>query len=682
MQCQNCGGKLVIRSAKYLGKTVACPRCNKAVRVPLSFDEATPEKLQADSQDLTSVDIEALQRTAPPASIPAGEQTTSSFDDDDFDGVEAALAAASTFTPEPEPSDLFGDLTDDSGSEPEHAQVDDSFPQGEPLGRSVPPVSHDRKLYMWGAVAVGICLLSMTLLYIFLLTMKKTPQVAQVEQKPAQPAIAEENAAKEQPPAANAQEKPPVTAEPVTPPVTEIANDANPVNDVIGPAEPVVPRDQGAKILFQPKADDPANIAAQEPAAPEPSAELPEGLRDLAKLFDPGSLQTMQEAKVLKPDEVDGGAGYAEQSEIAVLYHPDPSPLPNWEDIRGTNVLAIEFTDKPLLEVLTTLESIFGAPCAWDVGSLALQPIDFEKRVTKKYENTNLESIYTDLLADYGLVLNPQPEGLPRIEASKELAAEVQLDIAIADLDGDVTGDAWLSFFQGLFPDAKDQLSLQNDRIVFGEGMTLKQRRQIANLAWQIQHAKRPNATGGKQLTALQSQELATTYDALRKPGEIAYARRSPATMALTQAAQEMDLPLMIDWNECWNYGLTPFENTSLLTKNRNFSQVSRFVLDEYALTIIIDPLGRLVLTTPPAQREMIQYRVVSMTDPVTVATLKQSLLPLWPKGADGKSTLLVQALPSKDPKPSLAVIRICAPSLANLIDTGVLSALNLQVPD
>jgi hypothetical protein len=671
----------------------------------LSFgSDTSTDAPVADSQALTSVDIEALQSAIPQSPVPAAEQTTNSFEDDDFDGVEAALAAASSFSPEHDQSDPFSELPRESDADLEAALQNAAVSSEQATqGRQPPAASAQRKLYLLGGLAASICLMSVVLLFLFLRTMRTEPQIVQADPKLAAPADvvgnqAADNAANNAAVPANPQadqtakatepndggtDTPPV-ADPSSVTETGTATEKDKITDASQtvtpvPEPPADSAEERLKILLQPKIELPANPTEQ-PDAPPVSDDVPEELKKYGKLFDFGQ-QTLPDAKILPPDEVDGVDAIAEQSEIGVLYHPDPAPLPNWEDLKGTPVVALDIPELPLLEVLTTLESIYGAPCSWDVNAVALQPIDFEKRVTKKYRNTTLEAVYLELLNDYGLTLNARPEALPRIVPSKESMAQVPGDIAISDFGGNANGDAWLTFFQDLFVDAKDQMSLEGDRIVFGDAMTLTVRHQIAELATQIQRVIQASGTGGQQLTALQSNELGATVQALQKVGKVAFARRTTAALALTQAAQEVDLPLMIDWDACWQHGLTPHVDTAFLTRNRTFAQISRFVVDEYALAVVIDPLGRLVLTTPPAQRQMVQYRVVSMPDSTTVDTLRKSLLPLWLKGADGKSKLQIQMLPG-DQKPTFAVVRICAPALTQLNDSSLLGALNVELPN
>ncbi len=107
------------------------------------------------------------------------------------------------------------------------------------------------------------------------------------------------------------------------------------------------------------------------------------------------------------------------------------------------------------------------------------------------------------------------------------------------------------------------------------------------------------------------------------------------------------------------------------ITKNRKLSQVSKFLLAEHSLTLVVDTMGRLVLTTPEVQRSMVQYHVLGIPEGADVAEIRQSLLRFSPVDRNGRSSLLIVSPPGEFAARHL-VARICAPSVAQLSDEAV----------
>ncbi len=176
-----------------------------------------------------------------------------------------------------------------------------------------------------------------------------------------------------------------------------------------------VDKDDPLKILLQPNANPGDAALANGSATPEVeiSRDVPEELRKFAGVFDPGAMSFLPETKILAPNEVDGGEAAAEQVDATSLYHPDPVPLPVWEEVKHTPIPSLKIPNLSLLEVLGTLESIFGVPCDWDVNAVSFVAIEWDRTITKQYQQVTLEHVYLDILAEYGLTLNAQPNDLP-----------------------------------------------------------------------------------------------------------------------------------------------------------------------------------------------------------------------------------------------------------------------------
>ncbi len=718
--CSSCGGKLVIRSEKLLGQVVTCPRCKQFVQIPQAIQSDAVEAAPLDSQALTSVDLDAANPLHPNPSDQGSLPQSQAFTKE-FEGVEAALASTASFRSidlrSSESSEL--DLNIDSNV---------SVPNPRQVWQSTS--SQNRQFYFLAGLAACVCVVSVGLLILFLSSFAKDNDTS-VELAQAEPARAESDIPKpnDQASEVSAENQPADTKLDPTA-ISESSEDANPskeTNEVVMEGDANTTDDMAEEIpsaiesLLQSAGVENAEITStsnndtnssadevaknnpldlllnpersEKPTPPaadggnsaevEISPEIPEGFRDLAPVFDLGAGTTLPDAKILPAEEVDGGAAAAMQVDAASLYHPDPKPLPIWDELKHTKVISLEIPNLPFLEALNTVESIYGIPCDWDLEALRSCDVDLRTRVTHQFKDTTLEQVYSDLLNGVGLKLSAQSNQLPEIVPQNLDGLGLQQEIDLTPLITETaTPELWLSTLIQLVAEADQKVSLNGQIIKFSADLPLKYRLELFDIVQEVSDAAKARLPSVPETVSVDNNgsELQTVFTLLNRKGTESFARRRPVALMLSKLAHDIELPLIVDWSECWNHGLVPTTSMVSLPKNRTLAQMSKFVLAEHSLVLIVDAHRRLVLTTSEVQHAIHSYQVIRLPESADLKTIRQTLVRLTPLSSSGRSEL--QIVPMPGALDSMAIVKICAPSIEQLSNDSLAAALGLNVTD
>jgi hypothetical protein len=682
VQCSKCRGKIAIRSDKLLGQSIACPRCQQPIQIP-TLDAIDPsQRLPVDSQALTNADLEGVvASTVSPPIQTSGAITR------DFDDVDALLAAGSEqnrFSNEELQTSAVESPINDS-----NLQVDELATPG-PSHTWQNPTAQKRQIKMLIAFASIIFLLSATILVLFLSSRDANePIVAQ--NNDANPTDSEVEVPNDNQPKADNPSVPTVVPEAV------VAPNANPTPNAIDTTNPnptidnTVPVDPTNQPLVTPPAalELPAEIDpiksilnnAEASAIPTTEAtddnisdEMPDWMKQFAPIL--GDDVAMPDTTSIDPNEVDGGNATAEVIDIETLYHPAPSKLPVWDEVRSTPIIKLSIPELPLLEIVTTLESMYGVPIDWDLSTLSNVTFDTAKTYSGSFENTTLEKVYDEVLAAFEYTYTVSADGF--VTAVPKVLPDVITSIDIATLEpSSAKPEAWLTFFQRMFPEFASELSINANAIQLSDAVPVESKLEVARLVMILQDTS--IGLTDQQPVSMQRDPLIEIFSRMQRSGTKTFAEKRSVTSILYRSARDVDLTLLIDWDQCWAHGLTPQDATAAITSNRNLSQIFRFGTDKFALTTIVDPQGRLVLTTPDVQRKTIRFSVIELPAGTDLGQFRTLMLSLSPTDAQGKSTLRIIPLPSTDPT-TRYVVRTCAPSMAQMFDDRFQSALNLPV--
>ena len=771
--CTNCGGKLVIRSDKYLGKILPCPRCQNLVTIPATLPEESqtaPPILTAtaklkretppvDSQAMTAMDLPAPKLAADLGDLPASSKPsveysqalTNSFDLEHLPelehlsagGNEASLARQQMF----DAIDEFAESSEVAAHDIESvSQAAEALQPPSPAAAWDYSQSRRRQMKLLVGLAVVVSLFSVGLLTLFIRSVRvtQTPPTDTIENpkdsqstKLDQP-ILDKTAIPPNDPKAVVQtdvalpEKQPIESNDTTAAAsndtgkaiesnqTEIAETKRAEPAVETEASTVTP---SAKSNEVPSLEDPLMAFLRDTtpqlnldgsndgnkkfdAVPEEaiSAMVPDALRKYAPLFDFGSQAMQSDAELMDPSKVDGGEVSAEPLEVSVYYHPEAAKIPNWEELSQSKIPRLKFVDQPLLEVLYTLESIHGVGFDWDIDTISHLDLDLAKKTSLDVKDSTLAVVMQQLLKPYHLKLQASAEQLPQIVLANDfnlphLPEAIELQFW---LDEKATAQSWLQFFQDLFPRVSAQFTLDGDRLILPQDLNQQEADVLYDLIAQL------NSQVGRETSEIESKpkgELVTqltnkvqpdstsdplglmssTIAALQDTGDTMAVERRPVGLVLHRAAAEVGLSILIDWDHVWRHGLTPQTTTVLLTKNRTLAQTTRFILDQYALEIVVDAKGRLILTTPETQRQSFRYLMLASPAEEPLLTLRKKLASLAPASENGRSALRVIELPKdfRDAKKEvMSVAKLCPPAIGQLTQTSLIDLLesSLQV--
>jgi len=697
--CPNCHGKLVVRSELLLGQTVVCPRCKSDVSLPtLASMSNSSEKspVSYDSSAITRVDDGQLaQRIAEEIS------TKESLLDVDGQAFESAIQAFRPHENSDSTSSASASRSDDRMLDQPLAL--ETLPHDDhPITASlndwnVPETRRKRQILLVVMAGLGATILALAGLFAFLSLAAKDASVAQVppaiESPQADPAIPANDSVPPQDQksdgrndtkevsdtaASDPLQNPPKVVDgsddgkqlPDSSQIPDSLTEAMQTKDIANliPDARIVPTDQQ-------KSKDANNQEMFD------SLDMPESMKRFSQVFDPGSLSLLPDS--FGKELNNGGDGGAEKIDIEMLYHPAAVVYPNWEKTQEFVIPRLATKDTfPLSELLIILGQLSNCGLGWDYESTRLSNLDTDTPVSISVEAMSMGEIVAKLCDEHRLALAFDSQGQPLLRPIPAWIKEgLPSDWSISDLATDATSlEEWNRILEVFFPSIGDRWKFQGDTLQWSDASTPIQQATVAAFLDQARTAFSLKAKSTLPASLLDPRlGLETSHVSLSKQGASIIEQAMSLPQLLDRAARDVGMKLVFDWKSVSAHGLSHAKSATHLLRGRNFPEVARWGLDEFALVAVVDGSDTVVITTLPQQRRMWRTLFLKLDAGKTVESVRESLRLLSPTDEQGRSTLLVSALPKLGEAPDAwVVVRICAPNVEQLQSRAVRDSLQL----
>ena len=358
-------------------------------------------------------------------------------------------------------------------------------------------------------------------------------------------------------------------------------------------------------------------------------------------------------------------------------FHRAPAAIPSWEQ-KSKNAFAFNsfrVKDISLLRCIDMFGRYTGVGITVDWESCRIADIDLRKRVDIDVANQSIAEMMAQLVKENGLTWSLDPSGLPMISAPKAaMDAKVQLDWSIAGLfpaGSESQGCESLLRLWGY----DDVCKLAGNKLEWSEQATAVERANLAASLFLLAKLRDQTWNQRSESNLIFSPDLwnksASGFERRIKPNVIAMEKR-PITDLLMTAATETQLNLVVDWRNVWTHGMTPNDTAATVLGGRNFPQVAKRFLIEYALEMMPISEDTVLLTTREARRK--QFRVVPLRLPKNfkIDDLKQSLRALAPVVEEQSKFRIIPVPGTED----LFFARICTPRVDQLNDPDTMVGL------
>ncbi len=458
IRCQQCQGKLVIRTPELLGKSVVCPRCQSIVQVPLAPGESSPSAWASgnnailppsfDSTAVTKVqdaivpqknEIEQSkdskkENSAGNESIPllTSDQHLQSNEGVgflDWEDLPEELLSAPILEdlPYSDPSvDLSTHSIGHRATDALGNRIADGLTASRPLQPTSdwvsPSTARTRLILLVGTTALTASIVAIVLFMMFLRSFTSTDAENALNPAPGAVAAPEpgENVANGQAiaDANNAAVPQESDSKRDEQELKDSAAKESMMNNLVNEpnAKPNVAPEPGEITPTTPSSSDPLipdtvapdlklGMSAQnrsaiaEPAKPpveEVNMVPPAGLAQFAPVFELGSTGFSSDAATLEPTtpEFNGGGGIVD---IGLLTHPAAIVPESWENVRSTPILKLRVDQKPLSQVLLLLGQLSNSGLGWDIPLLHFSSVDVLQKVDLDAANSTVEAELTNL---------------------------------------------------------------------------------------------------------------------------------------------------------------------------------------------------------------------------------------------------------------------------------------------
>ncbi len=414
------------------------------------------------------------------------------------------------------------------------------------------------------------------------------------------------------------------------------------------------------------------NVAAN--ATPEQSADLPESMRRLSKLFDDGSMALLPDAfSTTAKNETP-----RERINVESLYHPNPVELPNADWIREKKLTRFVANEQPLNRLLVLLGQIAGGPIGWDSNHLRYSGAEPDLKLSIEIVNQDIYASIEPPLKAKKLGLFTDSSGVISLRANNTVIEEkLPTDWLIDDLVGESgSPDAWRSLLIAYFPSIASRWSLDKSKIIWTDEASPFEKATLAAFVDQIRNAaglpiksKLPTAVIDP-LFGLKELDQKLLVKGTRVIGE-----PMSTSQLLDLAARDVGLELVFDWSALYAHGFSHAADDTILLQGRTWPEIVRFTLDKFSLVAVADGPQRIQLTTLPNQRQIWQTILIESPADESIEKITERFRRLSPSDSDGRSVLLVQPLPpiaNAKTNGRLVAIRICPPSTEQLRDNAI----------
>lgn len=537
IRCQQCQGKLVIRTPELLGKSVVCPRCQSIVQVPLASAEPSPSAWASGNKPILPPSFDSTAVTKVQEAITPPREGVGFLDWEDL--PDELLSA-------PVLEDLpYGDPTLDLSAHPigHHATDslgnvnDNGLAQSRPLQPSSdwvsPSTARTRVILLVGTTALTASIAAIVLFMMFLSRFTSAKPDNALNPAPVAVAAPESGDDAENVAANEAANKVAVPQESDgklddrkldnsdgnEPTMNGLANDPNAEPNVAPESiagnpptpsvtEPSIPDTVAPDLKMGMSAQN--RTAAAEPAkAPAEEVNMipPAGLAQFAPVFELGSTGFSSDAASLEPTtpEFTGGGGVVD---IGLLTHPAAIVPEPWDNVKTTPVLKLRVDQKPLSQVLLLLGQLTNSGFGWDIQLLHFSSVDATQKVDVDAVNSTIEAELTNLSKQVPFVkqvvapneaLNidgdkdpPDPDGMVQMEQiqllplSDQISEQLPSDWSLDDLMSSDESQSeervtqWSRLLKAVFPPEDDSWVLDGKSIKWSDQAPLTQRSEMA----------------------------------------------------------------------------------------------------------------------------------------------------------------------------------------------------------
>ena len=697
--CSSCNGKLVVRLESLLGQTVICPRCKSSVQIPKSPQgKSIIAPTSYDSSAITRVDDGQLAQQLIDEQVKPGglfELDGQSFEsaidafrpvDEGFAGTQPNVAKASSSS-----------VDEDVPMVP--LIHDHAITESRMADWNHPETKRRRQLLMIAMAAIAATLVATGGLIAFL-SFQSSKDI--ISQAPLSPEISEPDKvpveavpqAKMANPEADATVIKSNSSIDLQPNKTSVAEPpvANPVELPAAKAS-ALPENLASNLqansfekMFPTKSPDGTSTKDTNPSNPNSpsmeSFEVPDAMKRLSQVFDPGSLTLMPDAITNEtPNNISEGG--PEKVDVETLYHPAPVNAPSWIEIQSTRIQRLATKNSiPLNSLLVFLGQLSGGGFSWDVESVRMSGYNTDESILLSVEAITIGEFFKSFCSEHEIVATIEEQGSPRLRPIPEtILQRLPTDWSIDDLAANEASiSEWQELLKQLYGSWNNEWELRGTTLYWSETASLVHKATLAAFLDQarialglMQKSTLPESVTDPKLG------LEESVKRLSRPGTRIIEHPMSWPQLLDISARESGLKLIFDWDALFSHGFSHSKAATSLLRWRSWPEIAKWGLDEFSLVAVVDGVDQVVLTILPQQRRVWRTIILKQEPGKTIESVRESLRMLSPTDDQGRSMLVVRPLPSAgESQGSWVVARICPPNTFQLQMRVLRDALKL----